>query len=155
MYFAAPLLCLFCLIKETVDSAQLSAPEVVSAPSGGTVTISCQYDLKFREKTKYWCKGPVYDLCAIVVKTPKNRPRDRSSIADDKKAGVITVSIQSFRKSDEGMYWCVIATSGRNIYTGVKLVSHTGKLQLTQLRHFIIQLLLLLLLDITALIELI
>lgn len=122
-------------MKDTVDSVQLSAPEVVTASSGGSVTVSCQYDLTFRENTKYWCKGAVYDFCVIVVTTSKNPIRDRSSIADDKEEGVFSVTVESFGKSDEGMYWCVISTPGRNIHKAVRLlVSHTGMPQLTQLK---------------------
>ncbi|XP_026223049.1 CMRF35-like molecule 1 [Anabas testudineus] len=125
-FIKVPLLCLFCLMKDTVDSVQLSAPEVVTASSGGSVTVSCQYDLTFRENTKYWCKGAVYDFCVIVVTTSKNPIRDRSSIADDKEEGVFSVTVESFGKSDEGMYWCVISTPGRNIHKAVRLlVSHT------------------------------
>ncbi|KAK2851716.1 hypothetical protein Q5P01_007992 [Channa striata] len=124
--FNAPAFCLFCLMKDTVGSLQLSAQETVTASYQGSVTVSCQYDQKFRENTKYWCKGPIYELCRIVVKTPKNRPSDRTSIADDKEAGVFTVTIHSLTKGDEDMYWCVIARSGRNIHTGVRLqISHT------------------------------
>ncbi|XP_037627490.1 CMRF35-like molecule 1 isoform X2 [Sebastes umbrosus] len=114
-------LCLFWLTKHAVDSAQLSAPDVVTGTYGGSVTVPCQYDHQFREYTKYWCKGPIYELCKIVVKTPKSRHSDRSSIADDKEAGVFTVTMMSLRESDKDMYWCVIARPGRNIFTGVRL----------------------------------
>ncbi|XP_044067275.1 CMRF35-like molecule 3 [Siniperca chuatsi] len=126
IFFNAPVLCLFWLTKHAVDLVQLSAPEVVTATYGGSVTVSCQYDHQFREYTKYWCKGPKYELCTIVVKTPRNRYRGRSSIADDKEAGVFTVTMTSLRESDEDTYWCVIARIGWNVYTGVRLcVSHT------------------------------
>ncbi|XP_070765966.1 CMRF35-like molecule 3 [Enoplosus armatus] len=121
IFFNAPVLCLFWLTKNAVDSVQLSAPEVVTAAYGGSVTVSCQYDHHFREYTKYWCKGPIYELCTIVVKTPKKRHSDRSSIEDDKEAGVFTVTMTSLRESDKDMYWCVIARAGKNIYTGVRL----------------------------------
>lgn len=138
LHFAAPVFCLHWLAKHTVDSAQLSAPGEVTGAYGGSVTVSCQYDHQFRERTKYWCKGPIYELCAIVVKTPKERLSDRSSIADDKEAGVFTVTMTSLRESDENMYWCVIARPGKNVYTGVRLViSHTGMLRLGWLRHLI------------------
>ncbi|XP_068561283.1 CMRF35-like molecule 3 [Cebidichthys violaceus] len=124
--FNAPVLCLLWLTKDAVDSVQLSAPEVVTGVYGGSVTVPCQYDRQFREYTKYWCKGPIYELCEIVVKTPKRRQKDRSSIADDKEAGVFTVTVTSLRASDDDMYWCVIARSGRNNFRGVKLsVSNT------------------------------
>ncbi len=133
LHFAAPVFCLLWLTKYTVDSVKLSAPEEVTAAYGGSVTVSCRYDHQFREHTKYWCKGPIYELCTIVVKTPKQRPSERSSISDDKDAGVFTVTMTSLKESDENMYWCVISRHGKNIYTGVRLVvSHTGIL-----RHFI------------------
>ncbi|XP_023139424.1 CMRF35-like molecule 3 [Amphiprion ocellaris] len=120
--FKAPVLCFLWLTKHTVVSAQLSAPDMVTGTYNGSVTISCQYDLQFKENTKYWCKGSVYELCAIVVKTPKNRFNDRSSIVDDQEAGVFTVTMTSLRKPDEDRYWCVIARSGRNIFRRVKLL---------------------------------
>lgn len=126
LHFAAPVLCLFGLTKHAVESVQLSAPKEVTAAYGGSVTVSCQYNPRFREYTKYWCKGQRYELCAIVVKTPKDRPSNRSFIADDKEAGVFTVTMTSLKESDQDMYWCVIARHGRNIYTSVKLcISHT------------------------------
>lgn len=46
---------------------------------------------------------------------------ERHSIADDKEAGVFTVTMTSLRESDNDMYWCVIARHGRNTRTGVRL----------------------------------
>ncbi|KAI3357520.1 hypothetical protein L3Q82_015924 [Scortum barcoo] len=122
-----PVFGLLWLTKHTVDSFQLSAPEEVTGVHGGSVMVSCRYDQQFRERTKYWCKGPIYELCTIVVKTPKERPSNRSSIADDKEASVFTVTMTSLTDSDDNIYWCVIARHGRNIYTRVRLiVSHTA-----------------------------
>ncbi|XP_034066931.1 CMRF35-like molecule 1 isoform X2 [Gymnodraco acuticeps] len=121
-FFNAPFLCLFWLRAEhSVDSVRLSAPEVVTGAYGGSLTVPCQYGHKYREYTKYWCRGPIYELCDIVVKTPRVRSSDRSSIADDKIAGVFTVTMSSLRESDEDTYWCVLARPGRNIYTGVRI----------------------------------
>ncbi|XP_068453680.1 CMRF35-like molecule 3 [Clinocottus analis] len=104
----------------------MSAPEAVTGAYGGSVTVACQYDRQFSDYSKYWCKGQIYELCEILVKSPRRRPKDRSSIVDDKEAGVFTVTMTSLRASDADKYWCVIARSGRNVYAGVKLcVSHT------------------------------
>lgn len=122
------MLCLLWLTKHAVGSAQLSAPDVVTGARGGSVTVPCQYELQFRDYTKYWCRGQIYELCEIVVKTPRRSRKGRSTIADDKKAGVFTVTLTSLRESDEDKYWSVIARSGRNIHTSVKLrVSHSGR----------------------------
>ncbi|XP_034393159.1 CMRF35-like molecule 3 isoform X2 [Cyclopterus lumpus] len=99
---------------------------VVTGAHGGSVTVPCQYERQFRDHTKYWCRGPIYELCKIVVKTPRRPQKDRSSIADDKEAGVFTVTLTSLRESDKDKYWCVIARPGRNVYAEVKLrVSHS------------------------------
>ncbi|XP_029993738.1 CMRF35-like molecule 3 [Sphaeramia orbicularis] len=125
-FLNAPVFCVFWLTKHTVDSVQLSAPEVVEAAPGGSVTVSCQYDLQFRDYTKYWCKGPVYERCKIVVKTPKNRNNKNCLIADDKDKGVFTVTMTSLSQSDQDTYWCVIARHGRNNHCPVSLrISHS------------------------------
>ncbi|KAK5863925.1 hypothetical protein PBY51_000910 [Eleginops maclovinus] len=126
-FFNAPILCLFWLTKNTVDSFELTAPEVVTGAYGGSVTVLCQYHHRFRDYTKYWCRGSTYELCVIVVKTPKGQISERSSIADDKNAGVFTVTMTSLRESDEDTYWCVIARIGRNVHTAIQLrVSETA-----------------------------
>ncbi|XP_042263947.1 CMRF35-like molecule 1 isoform X1 [Thunnus thynnus] len=121
-FLNAPVLFVFWLTMHTVDSDQLSAPGEVRAVNGGSVTVSCQYDHQFRDNTKYWCKGFVYELCVIIVKTPRNRINDRFSIADDKEAGIFNVTMTSLRQSDQDVYWCVISRLGRNVYSRVKLV---------------------------------
>lgn len=129
-FFAVTVLCFIWLTKHLVDS-QLSAPEKLTAPKGGSVVIPCRYEQQYRENTKYWCKGSVYELCKIVVKTPKNRSNDRIFIEDDKEAGVFTVTMTSVRDSDADVYWCVISMTGRNVNKRVKiLVSHTGTVNL-------------------------
>ncbi|KAG7521026.1 CMRF35-like molecule 3 [Solea senegalensis] len=56
----------------------------------------------------------------------RNRPSDRCFIADDKEAGVFTVTMTGLQDSDDDLYWCVIAKGGLNIHTPVRLlVSHT------------------------------
>ncbi|KAM8829938.1 CMRF35-like molecule 2 isoform 1-T1 [Synchiropus picturatus] len=103
-------------------AAQISAPDVVTAVEGGTVKVSCSYDGMYKSNTKYWCKGPVYEMCLIVAKTPKRRHTSGVSITDDREANVITVIMSSVQEGDEGMYWCVISRPGRNVFSGVRLV---------------------------------
>ncbi|XP_061827643.1 CMRF35-like molecule 7 [Nerophis lumbriciformis] len=120
--FFTLLLAILWLPKHSADPVLLRAPRIINAEYGGSVAVSCQYDPQYRGYTKYWCRGPVYELCTIVVKTPKKRHSDRCSIADDREAGFFTVTMSSIRRSDGDMYWCVVARPGRNIFTSVKLV---------------------------------
>uniref|UniRef100_A0A672JFF7 Ig-like domain-containing protein n=2 Tax=Salarias fasciatus TaxID=181472 RepID=A0A672JFF7_SALFA len=114
-------------MKPTVGSSRLSAPGAVTGAYGGSVTVSCRYSPRFKDNTKYWCRGPVYELCTIVTKTSWGQPNDRTSIVDDKESEVFTVTVTSLQESDKDMYWCVISRPGRNVYAGVRLhLSHAA-----------------------------
>uniref|UniRef100_A0A3B5K7V8 Ig-like domain-containing protein n=1 Tax=Takifugu rubripes TaxID=31033 RepID=A0A3B5K7V8_TAKRU len=98
---------------------------VLTAALGGSLTVSCRYAHTYRDHTKYWCKGKTYELCHIVVKTPRNRPSSRAFIEDYKQKGFFTVTMTSLEERDEDQYWCVISTSWRNVHTGVRVrISH-------------------------------
>ena len=103
---------------------RLSGRALVQAEEDKSVIIRCEYGPRYRDNTKYWCRGHVYELCKIVVKTSGPRVRGRSTITEDKDAGVFNVIISSLRQSDKDQYWCVIAKPGRNAYTGVYLYIH-------------------------------
>lgn len=103
------------------------APRVVTAAYGESVTVLCQYNRQYLENTKYWCRGKIFDVCTVVVKTSKLQSNDRVSISEDKKAQVFSVTMTSLTDSDEGLYWCAIRIKGRDIHKAVWLnVSHTG-----------------------------
>uniref|UniRef100_A0A3B3IKQ0 Immunoglobulin domain-containing protein n=1 Tax=Oryzias latipes TaxID=8090 RepID=A0A3B3IKQ0_ORYLA len=113
--------------KQRAGCVQLSAPEEVTGTRGGSLTVSCQYDLEFKDNPKYWCRGSVYELCRIVVRTPKKHINNRTFIADDNRVGIFNVTMSPLRKEDENVYWCVISRSGRNVFQRVTLrVSDAG-----------------------------
>ncbi|XP_060930109.1 major facilitator superfamily domain-containing protein 4B-like [Limanda limanda] len=123
-FLNATVLFLIWLTKQSVGSGLLSAPEVVTAANGGSVTVACQYDPKYKGYTKYWCRGAVYSRCSIEATTVWDG--GRSFIADNKEAGVFTVTMTSLRYRDEDVYWCAIKQFGRDIGVPVQLnVSHT------------------------------
>lgn len=125
---AAPLLCLLWLPEQPADPVLLAAPEEVRAALGGSASVSCHYHRKYSDYTKYWCKGKIYELCTIVAKTPRKRWSNRTSIQDNKQRGFFTVTMTFLEERDEDVYWCVIARTGRNIYSGVRLrLSHAGR----------------------------
>ncbi|TWW56980.1 Cell division control protein 42 -like protein G25K GTP-binding protein [Takifugu flavidus] len=137
-FFCGPVLCVFWLPVGT-DPARLSAPEEVTAALGGSLTVSCRYADTYRDHTKYWCKGKTYELCHIVVKTPRNRPSSRAFIEDYKQKGFFTVTMTSLEERDEDQYWCVISTSWRNVHTGVRVrISHAGRKKTPQGRSRLI-----------------
>ncbi|XP_062248180.1 CMRF35-like molecule 1 [Platichthys flesus] len=118
-FLDATVLVLIWLTKQTVGSVWLSAPEVVTVANGGSMTVACRYDPWYKGYTKYWCRGAVYILCNIEATTTWDG--GRSFIADNKEAGVFTVTLTSVRYRDEDVYWCVIKQFGGDIKTPVQL----------------------------------
>ncbi|XP_018617785.1 CMRF35-like molecule 5 [Scleropages formosus] len=100
---------------------KISAPSLVTGSLGTSITVRCHYSPLYKNHTKYWCEGVIYELCKIVVKTTKPRRWGRASIRDDTQNGFFTVTTSALRWSDKGKYWCVIARPGRNVFTGVFL----------------------------------
>ncbi|KAI1892473.1 hypothetical protein AGOR_G00133780 [Albula goreensis] len=107
---------------DTVWSSTILAPRVVLGTVGNSVKVHCNYsDGSFMDNAKYWCKGGVYELCTVVVKTTGPTARKRFSISESKHARVFSVTLSSLRHQDEGKYWCVISKRLRNIYAPVYL----------------------------------
>ncbi|XP_041051254.1 uncharacterized protein LOC121282007 [Carcharodon carcharias] len=102
------------LILMPASSLQhLIGPKKVHGELGGSVTVKCQYDLKYKDLDKRWCKGSysIITGCSIVVSTEKPK-RERVSLADNKTQGIFSVTMDHLIKSDEGQYLCVIVRPG-------------------------------------------
>ncbi|NWQ82449.1 TREM2 protein, partial [Columbina picui] len=86
---------------------------VVYGMEGGTISVNCTYDpwqQRWREKS--WCKQIDENKCQRVVSTRrfwlpflKNR-NGTTSIRDNIRDGVLTVTMKRLRKQDAGMYQC-------------------------------------------------
>lgn len=78
----------------------------VSAKAGGSISIPCLYDLRYRNHVKYLCKGNYFMFCNIVVQTNQpNKFSKRFSIYDDINQTTFTVSINNLSLTDKH-YWC-------------------------------------------------
>nr|XP_035934901.1 protein CD300H-like isoform X5 [Halichoerus grypus] len=90
----------------------LSGPTSVTGTVGGSLSVQCQYEEKFREVAKYWCKSP------CVWSTVKTKEADREvrsgrvSIRDHPATLTFTVTLESLTEDDAGTYRCGIDTSG-------------------------------------------
>ncbi|XP_072886839.1 polymeric immunoglobulin receptor-like [Hemitrygon akajei] len=85
----------------------LTGPEKVRGVVGQSVTVECQYDLKYRDNVKKWCKGVTFVGCDALVSTEKPQ-NGRVSITDKKTQGIFSVTMDNLMKSDEGLYQCMI-----------------------------------------------
>ncbi|XP_072566588.1 polymeric immunoglobulin receptor-like isoform X2 [Paramormyrops kingsleyae] len=78
---------------------------------GGSVTIPCFYDDRYKTHVKYWCKGYHGDSCTPIVHS--DSPQEgKVSVRDDPDQQVFTVTINSLTAGDSGTYFCGVNISG-------------------------------------------
>uniref|UniRef100_M3YS02 Ig-like domain-containing protein n=1 Tax=Mustela putorius furo TaxID=9669 RepID=M3YS02_MUSPF len=105
----------------------LRGPRSVTGTVGGSVSVQCQYEEKFTENDKYWCKN----LCVWkMVKTEGANREVRSgrvSIRDHPANLTFTVTLERLTEDDAGTYRCGIDSSGLPGY----LFDHTSQVVLS------------------------
>ncbi|NXB20306.1 TREM2 protein, partial [Rhagologus leucostigma] len=85
---------------------------VVAAMEGDTITVNCSYNPRQWWREKSWCRQLDESRCQHVVSAPTlwlPFPRDRrgtTSIRDNARAGLLTVTMRHLRKEDAGLYQC-------------------------------------------------
>lgn len=101
----------------------------VSVKAGGSISIPCLYDLRYRNHVKYLCKGHFFLSCTILVQT--NQPQsssERFSIYDDTNQTTFTVTIRDLSKRDK-YYWCAVEIkNNKDVRQWFKLSVTTGKI---------------------------
>ncbi|XP_037387027.1 polymeric immunoglobulin receptor-like isoform X1 [Pygocentrus nattereri] len=100
-------LILFVLLLCISDSESLKTLKNLAVRHGGSLTIPCLYDEKYKSKRKYWCKGQDWLLCKIVASTNTS---GRTSVTDHPTQNMFTVELNSLQ--DSGYYWCAVEISG-------------------------------------------
>ncbi|XP_020337366.1 polymeric immunoglobulin receptor-like isoform X2 [Oncorhynchus kisutch] len=80
----------------------------VSVKQGGSITIPCLYDQRYRNNVKYWCRGYNWLSCSTVVRTDHPKTSGKTSISDDINQRVFTVTMTSLSPSDSDYYWCIV-----------------------------------------------
>ncbi|NXU34673.1 TREM2 protein, partial [Drymodes brunneopygia] len=85
---------------------------VVAAVEGDTISINCSYDARQWWREKGWCRQLERGRCQPVVSAPPawlpfpRARRGSTSIRDNARAGLVTVTIRRLRKEDTGLYQC-------------------------------------------------
>ncbi|KAM4759970.1 triggering receptor expressed on myeloid cells 2-like isoform 1-T1 [Cyanocitta cristata] len=85
---------------------------VVAAMEGDTISVNCSYNPRQWWREKSWCRQLDESRCQHVVSAPtlwlpfpRNR-RGTTSIRDNARAGLLTVTMRRLRKEDAGLYQC-------------------------------------------------
>ncbi|XP_064255475.1 triggering receptor expressed on myeloid cells 2-like [Passer domesticus] len=85
---------------------------VVAAMEGDTISVNCSYDPRQWWREKSWCRQLEQRRCQHVVGAPPawlpfpGSRRGTTSIRDDARAGLLTVTMRRLRKEDAGLYQC-------------------------------------------------
>ncbi|XP_072563378.1 polymeric immunoglobulin receptor-like isoform X1 [Paramormyrops kingsleyae] len=107
-----PLMLLFLLIAGLTGADSLSSVRWVTVQSGGSVTIPCLYEDRYKNHVKNWCKGDYGQSCTSIVRTDSPQKKGDMSIRDDPEQRVFTVTMNNLRTGDSGHYWCSVENSG-------------------------------------------
>uniref|UniRef100_M3YRY2 Immunoglobulin domain-containing protein n=1 Tax=Mustela putorius furo TaxID=9669 RepID=M3YRY2_MUSPF len=94
----------------------LHGPPSVTGTVGGSQSVQCQYEEKFRETPKYWCKIPCVRRTLKTEGADIEGRKDRVSIRDHPVNLTFTVTLENLTEDDAGTYWCGIDTSGKPGY---------------------------------------
>ncbi|XP_017552555.1 CMRF35-like molecule 5 [Pygocentrus nattereri] len=102
-------LILFVLLLCISDSESMETLNNLAIKRGGSLSIPCFYDEKYKSKRKYWCKGKYGSSCNIVAFTNTS---GRTSVTDHPTQNMFTVELNSLQDSDSGYYWCAVEIDG-------------------------------------------
>ncbi|XP_072566697.1 polymeric immunoglobulin receptor-like isoform X3 [Paramormyrops kingsleyae] len=96
----------------------------VTVERGGSVTIPCFYDNKYRQYVKYWCKGSDLSSCTPIIRTDSPKMKDEVSITNDPVKRVFNVTMNNLTAVDSGYYWCGVEINrssavGTRVYLSV------------------------------------
>ncbi|KAL6468118.1 hypothetical protein MHYP_G00237950 [Metynnis hypsauchen] len=102
-------LILFVLLLCISDSESLKTLKNLAVRRGGSLSIPCVYDEKYRSNHKYWCKGKNWSFCKIVNSTNTS---GNASVTDHPTQNMFTVELNNLQDSDSGYYWCAVEIGG-------------------------------------------
>nr|XP_012418347.1 PREDICTED: CMRF35-like molecule 8 [Odobenus rosmarus divergens] len=91
--------------------SSLSGPTSVTGTVGGSLSVQCQYEEKFREVAKYWCKTPCLWTTVKTKEADREVRKGRVSIRDHPANLTFTVTLENLTEDDAGTYLCGIDTS--------------------------------------------
>nr|XP_012415731.1 PREDICTED: CMRF35-like molecule 6 [Odobenus rosmarus divergens] len=94
----------------------LSGPTSVMGIVSGSLSVQCQYEEKFREMAKYWCKSPCVWSTVKTKGADRKESNGRVSIRDHPANLTFTVTLENLTEDDAGTYRCGIDISWFPVY---------------------------------------
>ncbi|XP_070630239.1 CMRF35-like molecule 6 isoform X2 [Bos indicus] len=86
----------------------LSGPSRVTGIMGGSLNMECRYQEEFIDDNKFWCTSRCLWKTVETRESAREVRRGCVSIRDHPASLTFTVTLESLREEDAGMYWCGI-----------------------------------------------
>lgn len=96
---------------------------------GGSATVPCHYEEKYRAQVKYWCRGYTWDTCRVLIRSdgPSGHPDNQLSIRDDVSQRVFTVTMRNLQDTHSDVYWCAVDVTGSDDKAYLNIVVIAGE----------------------------
>nr|XP_055057371.1 polymeric immunoglobulin receptor-like [Misgurnus anguillicaudatus] len=102
-------LILFIILLYTAVTVSITTLNHVSVREGGTVTIPCLYDSRYKLNPKYWCTGQLWRLCTVTAHTGYTDKTGKWLITDNPSKNIFTVQLNNLTTVfDSGFHWCAV-----------------------------------------------
>uniref|UniRef100_A0A4W5KIH1 Immunoglobulin domain-containing protein n=1 Tax=Hucho hucho TaxID=62062 RepID=A0A4W5KIH1_9TELE len=114
MFFWWSISCMLTTNCSSIRRLQFGCAYRVSVKTGGSITIPCRYDLKYKNNVKYLCKVGHLKICSPDVHTDPFKSIDKASISHDINKQTFTVTMTDLGTEDSGHYQCAVEINGRS-----------------------------------------
>ncbi|XP_036053406.1 CMRF-35-like molecule 4 [Onychomys torridus] len=96
------------LLLQVPGCVPLRGPSTVTGTVGEFLSVQCQYEEKYKNNDKHWCRVSLLSPCKLIVKTrdSKEAGKGRVSIRDHPANLTFTVTLESLILEDAGTYKC-------------------------------------------------
>ncbi|KAL0153700.1 hypothetical protein M9458_050978, partial [Cirrhinus mrigala] len=78
---------------------------ILTVQTGGSVTIPCHYDEKYKQQKKYWYSE--------IDNIYRNTTEKNLSVIDDPDQSLFTVTMRNLQNKHTGTYGCVVDIQGQ------------------------------------------
>ncbi|XP_047662047.1 polymeric immunoglobulin receptor-like isoform X3 [Tachysurus fulvidraco] len=110
MYFYSQVVCVsvFGFFLQISEVESMRTLKNVAVKRGGSVTIPCIHEEKYKANKKFWCKGNFWSTCSIVAYANSS---GNPSVIDHAEYNLLTVELNSV--SESGRRWCAVEIGDR------------------------------------------
>ncbi|XP_037056700.1 CMRF-35-like molecule 4 isoform X2 [Peromyscus leucopus] len=98
------------LLLQVPGCVPLRGPSKVTGTVGASLSVQCQYEEKYKNNEKYWCRVSLLPSCKEIVRTRASKEAGKGgvSIRDHPANLTFTVTLENLTLEDAGTYKCAV-----------------------------------------------